>query len=641
MKLAIDDPNQSLVQFLERYCLSDVSPGYAVMLKGPWGSGKTWFINMYQDNLRARGKRPLYVSLFGVSKPSDISDQFFAQVHPMLGNAKVQKTWALAKSLLKGTIKLDLDGDGKDDGTLQIAIPELEKWASTEGAILIFDDLERCGMPIEDTLGFINQFVEHDGYRVLILANEEGKSLGGDSGFATIKEKVIGRTFQIQPNTSAALNHFLEEVSSHKAHSILNRERDEILTVFQRAEYDNLRQLRQAVLDFSDIWECIYTEGLDQKTEFVRRLLSDVLTLSIEHRAGTLTVGDIADLGIQDWIKFFNDKEKDSDDEPLSPKEQALKRHGLDQGLVLALTASAYAEFFGQGNLSDSLAKESLANSNYLADESTASWRRLWYLLSLTDEEFREFSADVYRRLVALEYVSEGELFHAVSILLSFSAQGLIAKTKKQMLAVAKKVVKDSALAKKIDPGSSYYRSGAYSRDMSAFGLGFTGCESEEFQEFFAYYRQQQAAVRTNMVRQRAVDWMPMLEANPEEWTKHLVRNVSEESWFAEDPVFAFVSADKAARALGRVPTPTLEKVQRSLKERYAHPNVHTKWKLQELPFLQNLYAKLTERINSKRGPMSLSKHSLKTWFLPGLEIMINDLTDFQSQLTSQSKASQ
>lgn len=150
------------------------------MLKGPWGSGKTWFINMYQENLRARGKRPLYVSLFGVSKPSDISDQFFAQVHPMLGNAKVQKSWALAKSLLKGTIKLDLDGDGKDDATLQIAIPELEKWASTEGAILIFDDLERCGMPIEDTLGFINQFVEHYGYRVLILANEEGKSLGCD-----------------------------------------------------------------------------------------------------------------------------------------------------------------------------------------------------------------------------------------------------------------------------------------------------------------------------------------------------------------------------------------------------------------------------------------------------------------------------
>jgi len=635
------DPNQSLLHFLDRYCLSDVSPGYAVMLKGPWGSGKTWFINRYQDELRAKEKRTLYVSLFGVSKPSDISDQFFAQVHPMLGNAKVQKTWALAKSLLKGTIKLDLDGDGRDDGALQIAIPELDKWASTEGAILIFDDLERCGMPIGEILGFINQFVEHDGYRVLVLANEEGNSLGRDLGFATIKEKVIGRTFQIQPNASAALDHFLQEVSSRKAHSVLNAERDEVLAIFQRAGYDNLRQLRQAVFDFSDIWDCIYTEGLDRKEEFVRRLLNDVLTLSIEHRAGTLTISDIAGLGMQDWSKFFNDKEKESDEQSLSPKEQALKRHGLDQDPVLALTASAYAVFFGQGNLSDSLVKESLANSNYLADESTASWRRLWYLLSLTDEEFQEFSDDVYRRLVGLEYVSEGELLHAVSILLSLAAHGLIARTKKQMLTIAKKVVKESAVAKKIDPGSSGDRSGAYSRDMSAFGLGYTSHEAEEFQEFLAYYRQQQATARMDMVRQRAIDWMPMLEINPEVWSRHLVRDSEQENWFAEDPVFAFVSAESAAKMLFRVPTPTLETVQRSLKERYAHPNVYKKWKLQELPFLRKLHAKLTARMKSNRGRMSLSKHSLKTWFLPSLEMMIKDLTSFQNQLTSQSKAGQ
>ena len=559
----------------------------------------------------------------------------------MLGNAKVQKTWALAKSLLKGTIKLDLDGDGKDDGTLQIAIPDLAKWASTEGAILIFDDLERCGMPLGDILGFINQFVEHDGYRVLVLANEEGKSLGGDSGFATVKEKVIGRTFQIHPNAPAALNRFLEEVSSRKAHSILNGRRDEILAIFQRAEYDNLRQLRQAVFDFSDIWDCVHTEGLDRKVEFVRRFLNDVITLSIEYRAGTFTVSDITDLGMQDWSRYFNDKEKTTDDEPLNPKEQALKRHGLDQEPVLALTASAYAEFFGQGNLSISLASEALANSNYLADESTASWRRLWYLPSLTDLEFLEFSADVYSRLLNLEYVSEGELLHAVSILLSLASQGLIDQTKKQMLAVAKKVVRDAGRANKIDPGSSGDRSGVYSRDMSAFGLGFTGRETEEFKEFFAYYRQQQTAARMNLVRQRAIDWIPMLETNPEVWSKHLVRYTNDESWFAEDPVFAFVSADRTAEILGRVPTPTLETVQRSLKERYAHPSTHTEWKLQELPFLHKLYAKLTARIKSNRGQICLSKHALKTWFLPSLEMMIKDLMSFQSRLSSESKAGQ
>ncbi|WP_413922616.1 P-loop NTPase fold protein [Candidatus Accumulibacter phosphatis] len=641
MNLPIDDPNQSLLHFLDRYCLSGISPGYAVMLKGPWGSGKTWFIEMYQEKLRAGGQKPLYVTLFGVSKPSDISDQLFAQIHPRLGSAKVQKTWALTKSLLKGTIKLDLDGDGKDDGTLQIAIPELEKWASTKGTILIFDDLERCGMPIVDFLGLINQFVEHDGYRVLVLANEEAKSIEHASGFVSIKEKVIGRTFQIKPNTPAALDHFLEEVSLRDAHAILNRERDEILAVFQRAEYDNLRQLRQAVLDFSDIWDCIYTQGLDEKTEFVRRLLNDVLTLSIEHRAGTLTVADIADLGMRDWSKFLMDKEDDSDEKTLSPKEQALKRHRFDQEPALALAASAYAEFFGQGNLSKSLAKECLESSHYLANKSTASWRRLWYLLSLTDEKFKEFSDDVLERLTSLEYVSNGELLHTVSILLSLASRGLIAQTKADMLAIAKSVVEELAVAGKLDLGSNGDRSGASDWDLSAFGLGFTDRETKEFREFFDYYRQQQSSARMKMLRQQASAWMPMLEADPEVWSKQLVRHGIEESLFAEDPVFAFVSAEHAAEMLHRVPAPTLEIVRRSLKERYAHPNESTKWKLDELPFLQKVYEHLTARVKSNGGPMSLSKYALETWFLPGLEMITNDLLTFQSQLAPKSQAGQ
>ncbi len=136
------NPNFALVKFLDSYCTSSIAPGYAVMLQGPWGSGKTWFIDNYRKELLSRmNKRTLYVSLFGVSKPADIVDQFFTQLHPKLASAPVQKGWSLAKSLVKGTIKLDLNDDGKDDVSLKIDLPELGKWASTDGVVLIFDDL--------------------------------------------------------------------------------------------------------------------------------------------------------------------------------------------------------------------------------------------------------------------------------------------------------------------------------------------------------------------------------------------------------------------------------------------------------------------------------------------------------------------
>lgn len=640
MQTLIVDPNQSLKRFLDRYCNSDAAPGYAVMLRGPWGSGKTWFVDKFQERLTSQGKRPLYVSLFGVSKPSDIHDQFFTQIHPVLGNAKVQKSWALAKSFLKGTIKIDLDGDGKDDGALQISIPELDKWASTAGAILIFDDLERCGMSIEDILGFINQFVEHNGYRVLVVANEEAKSLGQGSGFATMKEKVIGRTFQIRPNIHAALVHFLEEVCSRKAHCVLKNKVDDVLEVFQRAGYDNLRQLRQAIHDFADIWDCLQVSGLDQKEEFVNQLLNDVLTLSIEYRAGTLSVGDMTKLGVQDWSKYFNDKEKASEDAPLSPKELALKRHGLDQEPVLALSAAAYAEFFERGDLSEATATESIANSKYLANESTASWRRLWYLHSLTNVEFQALSTDVYQRLIALEYVSEGELLHVVSMMLSLAAQGLISKTPKQMMAVAKKVVRDSAAEGKIDPGSSGDHAGLSSRDMAAFGLAFTDRNTEDFRVFYAFYRQQQTNARMKLVRQRSADWMPALAQDAGLWASHLVRTHNEDCWFSDEPVFKFISAENFVTLLGEAPTPTLQVVLRAFKDRYSHPHEYTKWKLQEIPFLKKVYSRLSAKVKLGRGQVSLSMHSLKTWFLPGLEKLIQGLLAFEGQMGSSSSSS-
>ena len=49
---------------------------------------------------------------------------------------------------------------------------------SVKDSILIFDDLERCDCPINEILGYINTFVEHNGMKVILIANQKeiGKS---------------------------------------------------------------------------------------------------------------------------------------------------------------------------------------------------------------------------------------------------------------------------------------------------------------------------------------------------------------------------------------------------------------------------------------------------------------------------------
>lgn len=38
---------------------------------------------------------------------------------------------------------------------------------------IIFDDLERCSIVIPNILGYINQFVENNGLKVIVIANED------------------------------------------------------------------------------------------------------------------------------------------------------------------------------------------------------------------------------------------------------------------------------------------------------------------------------------------------------------------------------------------------------------------------------------------------------------------------------------
>ena len=54
--------------------------------------------------------------------------------------------------------------------------------------VIIFDDLERCSIPINDVLGYINKMVEHDKQKVIIVANEH--ELGKYQGIKNLDSRI-------------------------------------------------------------------------------------------------------------------------------------------------------------------------------------------------------------------------------------------------------------------------------------------------------------------------------------------------------------------------------------------------------------------------------------------------------------------
>ncbi|MFB0768168.1 P-loop NTPase fold protein, partial [Aeromonas salmonicida] len=217
----MDTPNLHIEEFLKYYYSFEQEPGYAVLLKGKWGTGKTWFIKRTLNSFSKKNGKHLYVSLYGVTSFDQIEDEFFKQLHPLLSSKSMALTGKIAKGLLKATLKIDLDHDGKSDGSVSAQAPDLnlpEYLTNTSGFVIVFDDLERASMNLEALLGYINHYVEHQGYKVIIIANEEEiiahqeKQEDFKIAYKRIKEKLIGKSFEINPDLSDALVNFISEM---------------------------------------------------------------------------------------------------------------------------------------------------------------------------------------------------------------------------------------------------------------------------------------------------------------------------------------------------------------------------------------------------------------------------------------------
>lgn len=152
---------------------------YAVMIDGEWGCGKTYFVRealipaiaKYEEvKPEEKKRRIIYTSLYGVNSVDEISKQIIVNTYlEKVGKAKgliqtSSKIFGAALSLLPA---FGIDIDVKD------LSGKLSELLQVKNSILVFDDLERCDCPLNEVLGYINTFVEQEGIKVILIANEK------------------------------------------------------------------------------------------------------------------------------------------------------------------------------------------------------------------------------------------------------------------------------------------------------------------------------------------------------------------------------------------------------------------------------------------------------------------------------------
>lgn len=161
--------DEQIMEMIHNY-IDKTSYNYAILIDGGWGSGKTYFIeNVLISKLKKEQNKIIYISLYGITSREELAKQILLEsisLNKYSNNRKFQRASNIGKALLSSY--MNYKGISLSDELF-----EPSNFLSLESYILIFDDLERCNMNINEVLGYINNFVEHDGIKVIIVANEK------------------------------------------------------------------------------------------------------------------------------------------------------------------------------------------------------------------------------------------------------------------------------------------------------------------------------------------------------------------------------------------------------------------------------------------------------------------------------------
>lgn len=329
---------EDLVESILDYVRADYTD-YAIMINGEWGSGKTYFWNNKVrdkiDSLRINGKQytTIYMSLYGISNLEDISKKIFIETTQLMDKNMKRYMSLTGQSTIPEYAKTGLDMANLFGITQNGDKVDYGKFFSTDDKVLCFDDLERANVDVIDILGYINNFVEHDHIKTIIICNEkelatklknsnlemktfiatyildkEGELIKSDipmverirdkieyvfdkaNDYERIKEKLIGETFEYQPEFTYIINGILMRYEKDiELIRFLRENIGYIIATFNRSGTRNLRILKHALNDFKKIFEMVNKYYPNTNYRVLQTMLIFTIAISFEIKAGKIT----------------------------------------------------------------------------------------------------------------------------------------------------------------------------------------------------------------------------------------------------------------------------------------------------------------------------------------------------------------
>ena len=333
---------------------------HAIMINGEWGSGKTYFWNnkvrskIESTDINGKRYKTIYMSLYGISNLDDISKKIFIEMNPNLNKSITKILNHRNMSSIPEYVKTGIDMANSFGFMNQTDKVDYSKFFEIDDKVLCFDDLERANVDVIDVLGYINNFVEHDHIKTIIICNEkelskklkstnvemktfiatyilnnEGKIKPEEkhdedsyeneeledkpmveliedkiehifdkaNDYERIKEKLIGETFEYVPEFNYIINGLLMRYETNQQLiQFLRKNSTLIVQTFNRSGTRNLRILKHALNDFQKIFETTKKYYADVPDIVLKSLLIFTIAVSFEIKAGKVTKDKLKDI---------------------------------------------------------------------------------------------------------------------------------------------------------------------------------------------------------------------------------------------------------------------------------------------------------------------------------------------------------
>ncbi|OPA91246.1 hypothetical protein BFW87_19770 [Pseudomonas fluorescens] len=600
------DLNRHVNDFLEEYFSHPTPPQYAIMLKGAWGSGKTWFTKKAILKLREHNRKELYISLYGINSFTAIEEEFFKQLHPILSSKHMGLAGKLLKGVIKGTIKIDLDE--KPAGSANIAIPDIrlpDYLTNTTGLILIFDDLERCSIPINDLLGYINHFVEHQDYKVVIIANEDEILLGLEEDsthskqYIKIKEKLIGKTFQIQADLDSAINEFRKDLPP-KIKSVLEKNHDTIKQIYTQSKFNNLRHLKQAFWDFARLYNAL--EAPAQTNEpLITNLLQLHLAFSIEIRHGAMEGRSIPNLR-SEYISYAS-SHTSKNSQPELPTLLKLKDKYTEINFhTLLIEASCWSDMLDNSILDEDKINKDLKNSTYLVSESTPNWIKLWHFHHLSDAEFETLCITVFEELSNATYMEPDQVKHVAGIFISCSEKNIFDKPIDEILEKSKNNIDLLKKTKKLLTTNSLHTE--LKHNESSYGLQYHALNAPSFLTLNDYIKEKTTEAFNEQLPGEGAELLKLMKKDALKFSHSLSFSNATDTRFLSTPILHFIEPSEFLDTLTSLDRHSLQQACYFLSDRY-QTNHYNESLTQELAWLKTLKKQMRIKILNNKGKLT------------------------------------